>query len=202
MSRADRERKAARARSLLRRLAGEEVTEEAGAVPFEKTPIPAAHYPKKYTPGELAVGDSVWYRGERFWIEWLPEDWTVGVSARISDHQVHPNRPLTQKRASFHVPIDTLDKAPTKARFEQKQPTLAAIERQERLKSGQRDIGDTTAEALRGKDLDETYTFVARRLKVPEDELREAYEKLNPGQQRMCLGNKLRHAIKKGLVKL
>jgi len=71
----------------------------------------------------------------------------------------------------------------------------------ERQRSGQKDVGDEAAVMLRGKSLDETYTAAARFLRVPENDLRTKYEHLNPGQQRMNLGNKIRFAIKKGVGK-
>lgn len=59
-----------------------------------------------------------------------------------------------------------------------------------------RDNGDAVAETLRGKSLDETYRLVAEFLDVAEDSLRAKYKHLNLGQQRMCLGNRLRGAKK------
>ncbi len=56
--------------------------------------------------------------------------------------------------------------------------------------------GDELAEKLNGKDLDDVYSFAASKLKVEEKELRKKYEHLNPGMQRMSLGNRLRAALK------
>lgn len=65
----------------------------------------------------------------------------------------------------------------------------------DRLKtSGYLDIGDEIAKALRGKSLAENYKFAADRLGETETALRAKYAHLNPGQQRMCLGNRLRGA--------
>lgn len=58
------------------------------------------------------------------------------------------------------------------------------------------DCGDDTAQALRGKDLESVYAAVAKKLKVPEKELRDKYKHLNPGMQRMSLGNRLRKVTK------
>ena len=54
------------------------------------------------------------------------------------------------------------------------------------------DVGDDTAVLLRGKTLDEAYALTAKALKEDEHELRARYAKLNPGMQRMNLGNRLR----------
>ncbi len=59
------------------------------------------------------------------------------------------------------------------------------------------DIGDATAELLRGKTLDEVYRLAAKKLGVDEQALRARYAKLNPGMVRMNLGNRMRHAAGK-----
>lgn len=52
--------------------------------------------------------------------------------------------------------------------------------------------GDGVAKKLEGKTLDEVYKIAAKELKTPEADLRAKYKKLNPGMQRMSLGNRLR----------
>jgi hypothetical protein len=59
------------------------------------------------------------------------------------------------------------------------------------------DIGDATAKLLRGKTLDKVYKVVAKLLDASEKSLRDRYTHLNPGQQRMTLGNRLRAAVKR-----
>lgn len=54
------------------------------------------------------------------------------------------------------------------------------------------DNGDDVATKLRGKTLDEVYAHAAKTLKEPEKDLRAKYKNLNPGMQRMALGNRLR----------
>ncbi len=49
--------------------------------------------------------------------------------------------------------------------------------------------GDATAKKLEGKSLDDVYKIVARDTKQDEKELRKKYAHLNPGMQRMSLGN-------------
>lgn len=49
--------------------------------------------------------------------------------------------------------------------------------------------GDATAKKLEGKSLDDVYKIVARDTKQDEKELRKRYAHLNPGMQRMSLGN-------------
>lgn len=55
-----------------------------------------------------------------------------------------------------------------------------------------KDCGDNIASKLRGMDLVEVYTFVADKLGDSIGALKTKYNHLNPGMQRMCLGNRLR----------
>jgi hypothetical protein len=54
------------------------------------------------------------------------------------------------------------------------------------------DNGDQVAQQLRGKDLEYTYKVAAKHLGESVTSLKSRYAHLNPGQQRMCLGNRLR----------
>lgn len=56
------------------------------------------------------------------------------------------------------------------------------------------DTGDKTADRLRGKTLEEAYAIAAKILAESTKGLVERYGHLNPGQQRMCLGNRMRNA--------
>lgn len=58
------------------------------------------------------------------------------------------------------------------------------------------DIGDEAADEMAGKTFDEMVAIVARATGTPKDELIVKYEKLNPGMQRMTLGNRLRAALR------
>lgn len=64
-----------------------------------------------------------------------------------------------------------------------------------RASSGRKSVdnGDNIALMLRDKSLDEVYTISSNILKIPEQQLRAKYNHLNAGQQRMCLGNRLRN---------
>lgn len=57
--------------------------------------------------------------------------------------------------------------------------------------------GDNIALQLQGKSLDEVYEVGAQFLETTVDALREKYSHLNPGQQRMNIGNRMRGLIKK-----
>ena len=57
-----------------------------------------------------------------------------------------------------------------------------------------KDNGDATARALRGLNLNSVYEYASEFLKIPKNELKNRYNHLNHGQQRMCIGNKLRGA--------
>lgn len=175
----------------------------AGAPPHVCEPIPESQYPKKHAPGALKCGDSVWYRGERWWVESAPASWDKGCHIRISSKPVHPdpNRTPGTDRETFCVHADVLDLAPTVGNLYSRQPTMAAVETKERMKTeGVRDVGDEVALLLRpAKTLDDVYRIAAKYIKVPEDELRQRYAHLNNGQQRMNLGNRMRgHFKKKG----
>jgi hypothetical protein len=60
--------------------------------------------------------------------------------------------------------------------------------------------GDPVAVALASKTPEEVVTLAMRLLGRPE--LKEKYQHLNNGQQRMNCGNLLRTAVKKGAVKI
>ena len=74
---------------------------------------------------------------------------------------------------------------------ETKKPAKAKTNR---ASSGRKSIdnGDNIALMLRGKSLDEVYNISSSILNIPEQQLRTKYCHLNVGQQRMCLGNRLR----------
>lgn len=55
-----------------------------------------------------------------------------------------------------------------------------------------KDNGDEIAMLLRGLDLNGCYALAAKRMQLPVSELINKYRHLNPGQQRMCIGNRLR----------
>jgi colicin import membrane protein len=70
--------------------------------------------------------------------------------------------------------------------------------------SGKRsfDNADALAVALRGKTLAEAYSICAKALKAEGEPttvkaLTTRYGHLNPGHQRMCIGNKVRAAMKR-----
>lgn len=57
------------------------------------------------------------------------------------------------------------------------------------------DCGDELATKLRGSELDEVYGKAAKVLGESERSLRAKYKHLNPGMQRMNLGNRMRGAL-------
>jgi len=68
-----------------------------------------------------------------------------------------------------------------------------------RNKAGRKslDNGDSVALLLRGKSLEEVYAIAARELDESKQSLVSRYNHLNKGHQRMCLGNRMRSALKK-----
>lgn len=59
------------------------------------------------------------------------------------------------------------------------------------------DCADSVASSLRGLNLDEVYETTSEWVKIPVVELEIRYSHLNPGMQRMNLGNLIRGAMKK-----
>jgi hypothetical protein len=55
--------------------------------------------------------------------------------------------------------------------------------------------GDEVAQKLAGKDLDGVYSVAAKTLKTEEKDLRARFKHLNPGMQRMNLGNMMRKIL-------
>lgn len=167
-------------------------------------------YPK-IEAGTIKRGDSVWYRGDRFWVEFIPMDWSKGCYARICNTRVlpDPKMPTPSQSAelrdqgskdllSFCVYAGALSLAPVAKSIMDKDPTKAAIARKERSDKGLRDVGDEVATKLRGcKDLAEVYVVASRYLEEPVAVLKKKYEHLNPGQQRMNLGNRMRNQWKR-----
>lgn len=105
---------------------------------------------------------------------------------------------MQQGAMAFCVPVDTLEKAPVSAKPYAKQPTKTAVERrEERKKTGATDIGDEVAVMLREcKTLDDVYECASLYVGMAVFDLKSRYGHLNPGQQRMNLGNKMRYKLK------
>lgn len=166
----------------------------------DQDPPKAAYSPqvRNWKEGEIAVGDSVFYRGERFWVESV-SSFANSAHVRISDRPIDPRPGFYPEdgRSSFYVPADLCTEAPVRGRSWEKQPSVKDLERAKRTKAGATDVGDTVADMLRGKTLDEAYAIASRHLGVPETELRSKYGGLNNGQQRMNLGNRMRAWEKK-----
>lgn len=161
---------------------------------------------EKWKDGELKVGDAVYYRGERYHIEWLPASWKAGSFAHLTDVRVVIDQPLPIKRTTVCVFADLLSKTPPEATDglpvagapAPAPVTAKAAERRERAKAGINDVDDPVAKLLRAANTqDEMYAAAAKFLGVPAAELRAKYGHLNPGQQRMNCGNRMRAKWKK-----
>lgn len=170
--------------------------------------------PKRWKPGDLKRTDSVWYRGERFFVEWCAEtSWQQGTHARISSRPVQPEPHLrpsdnpTKDLLTFCVHVDALDKAPPISAVAMATggvgDSIKVVERKERAKQGITDIGDPVAVALRAaKNLDDVYEIGAKALGETVQYLKTRFGHLNNGQQRMQVGNRMRTAFKKGKLRL
>ena len=207
MKKAERDARAARARAILG------MTEETPKIEVEvgcpnPEPVPGngkseIRRPTKFAPGDLKVGDAVWYRDSRYWVEWIADDWNESVFVHLSSERIVPDRPATKTRIAVAVYADCIERAVVTKNAHTKQPTKADIQRKERSAEGKKDVGDPVAEMLREYEtMDEIYWITAKLLNTPEEDLRAKYDHLNPGQRRMNCGNRLRGAYKKGLIKL
>ena len=58
------------------------------------------------------------------------------------------------------------------------------------------DKGDSVAQQLRGMTYDEVYKFASKIVNASVSDLRSRFDHLNPGMQRMNLGNMIRKAMK------
>ena len=175
-------------------------------VQFAPSTKPIRIVPRRYTADQLVRGTLVYYCGQPYWVENAPLDWSETSYVRISDVRIKHGQnfdlhPLRDDRISHQVHADCLELAPPTAQAMGQKPqgvTMAKIATAERAKAGIRDIGDEVATLLRKcETLDDVYKAAAKFLAVPESELRARYGKLNNGQQRMNLGNKMRHKLKK-----
>lgn len=169
--------------------------------PFVADAIDPTRYPRKFSPDQLPVGQSVWYRDQRYYVESAPRSWDQSTFIRIGNVRFDPERPerLTDTRETFCVNADLVDLAPvTRNRFG-KQPTKAAVERREiQKKTGQRDNGDEAATMLRAcKDLDAVFALTAKVCGLKLADLKQKYAHLDNGRKRMCCGNLLRSHLRK-----
>lgn len=170
--------------------------------PHVPTPREAlVHLIPKTWPAPPAIGDLVFYHGERFWVEWAPPNWEGTLHIRIRDSHVARNsdgRPLfdrlTDKCVSHCVHPDLCTAVPAEYnKRAAKLPTVASIARKERARSGVKDAGDDVAIMLRSCDtLDKIYEAASEYLATPVADLKAKYAHLNNGQQRMNLGNRMR----------
>lgn len=165
-------------------------------------PIPKEKHSKRYKPEDLPIGTPVFYREERWFIEFCPETWERSTHVILSSHRVHRDKfgdwVAPEGRRRFAVFPDLLELAPTPKTPYAKAPTYAAVKAKElREKLGVKDAGDPVAEALRDKTLDEVYMIAAKYLGESEEQLRSKYGHLNNGQQRMNCGNRMRGMWKK-----
>lgn len=140
------------------------------------------------------VGDSVFYRDERYWVETLGENFI-----RIADCHIRPEVPAPLRRASFYVPNGLVTGAPTTRNRYGRQPTKKAVDKREQQRAdGIRDCGDEVAALLRAcATLDDVFIMAAEYLGSTAEELQEKYAHLDNGRKRMCLGNRLRSYFKK-----
>ena len=171
---------------------------------FEPTPIDPKQYPKRWSlEGDknkhgrpvLKRGMIVFYRELRYWVERVPASWAESCAVYISDEKVHPdvNRLNSERRESFCVHADLLTEAPQPTRLTSALPTVASAARKERAEKGIRDVDDEVARLLREcPDLESVYKAAARYLGTTVKDLKAKYGHLNPGQQRMNCGNKMR----------
>lgn len=161
--------------------------------PFVPNPRTTADWPKKWAPGGLKEGESVWYRGERWWVCNVPGSWEFTSYVVIVSEAWRPGGHVSKTAEVLSVHADLLEHAPMKGPAWTAQPTKHAVETQAKKKElGITHVGDDIGAMLQGKSLDEVYEIASKYLGVPEKELRAKYSHMNPGQQRMNCGNRMR----------
>jgi len=161
--------------------------------PFVPNPRTTADWPKKHAPGGLKEGDSVWYRNERWWVCNVPGSWEMTSYVVIVNEAWRPGGHVSKTAEVLSVHADLVELAPVKGPAWTAQPTKHAVDTQAKKKElGITHVGDDIGAMLQGKSLDEVYTIAAKYLGVPEKELRAKYSHMNPGQQRMNCGNRMR----------
>ncbi len=204
-TRAEKFARAAKARRLLNEsvqqvgISAETASENEAPPAPEHPETTLAHLLPKRWQQPPARGDLVFYRNERFWVEVSTLSFMESVWIRIGDRRPLRDGLFDDKRVSFYVHVDELTAVPADYnKRAARLPTLASIARADRAKKGERDVGDDVAIRLRScNSLEETYIVASEYLGVPTAELRAKYERLNPGQQRMNLGNRMRAKWKK-----
>ena len=86
--------------------------------------------------------------------------------------------------------------APTKTGAAQLKPNLDNYTRDTSVKTASGapsiDVNDSVAQSLRGRDLGAVYEIAAKKVGESVAALRKRYGHLNPGMQRMNLGNRIR----------
>jgi len=89
--------------------------------------------------------------------------------------------------------IDPSEDQPTAAKGSViSKESKASYETYKKGKTTSMDCADKTAKSLRDMELDEVYNYAASVLELPKAELEAKYSRLNPGMQRMNLGNRIR----------
>ncbi len=78
------------------------------------------------------------------------------------------------------------------------QYTSCKVTRKDGTQKRALDCGDEVAAKLRAMDLDDVYEYAAKVCKTGEKGLRDKFDHLNVGMQRMCLGNMIRKALRGG----
>lgn len=143
----------------------------------------------------------MFYENKRHYVERSPVSWAESVFVCIGDdsNAARPNAVLNEQRESFYVHGDLLTKVDAHAnRHSARLPTVASVARAARARVGVRDAGDEIATLLRKcGSLEEVYTAASEYLSEGVATLHTKYDKLNPGQQRMVLGNRMRAKWKK-----
>jgi hypothetical protein len=166
--------------------------DEYGRPPVIPFTIPKTHYPNKHAPGSLKRGDVVWYGGQKYYVENAQLTWDKGTHVRIGSKLPHPDPlyPLPVERESFYTHADNLlITNPNRIPVVEHTMKVKAVNGEKKVRTV-RDVGDEVAKLLR--ETKDIYAVAAKYLDVKPDALHKKYGHLNPGQQRMCLGNKMR----------
>lgn len=123
----------------------------------------------------------------------------ANVPAKPGPVRSAKDRPVNKVAKEAKAPKPARDPAAEDTRLVRADTARYVITDDVKTASGRKaiDIGDATAQALRGADLADTYRAASEATGRTQKSLRESYEHLNPGMQRMNLGNLIRGAAAK-----
>lgn len=155
---------------------------------------------------EMGTESKVRNRALKLWAETIHDNQLIAsdddfeVERSESDDPDHNDAPDGFNTLD-DVKEELIDDLPTKRKLRHVKNSTYNPEDMRKLTSAagnlSYDCGDGVARQLERKSLTEVYEIAAAKLGIPEEQLLAKYQHLNPGMQRMNLGNRIRAAASK-----